>query len=231
MRQGVAGYLIGAVLAAAAGGVCLAASAFEQHVADAQEYFATGDYDRAADALEAANGYAAYVRWMPWVGRGTADDLRTREAALQYWRGEYAGLAGAPEGSIADTDPDNVDLQLVVANAAYRARQPQMTERMAAIRVLDEVLANYLNVLRHSAWREDAAYNYEYLARLRDDLARNRRRPPGEEAADGERDALGAAGMPTVPAEGGQFEIYIPLDREEREDGEAGQTEARPRRG
>jgi hypothetical protein len=229
--NGIAGYLVGAVIAAAAGGICLAAASFEGHMADAQQSFATGDYDRSAEALEEAGRYAAYVRWLPWVGRSVADDLRTRAAALQYWRGEYTVLAGAAEGPITTVDPDNVDLQLVVANAAYRVRQPRMTERMNAVRALDELLPAYLNVLKHQAWREDAAYNYEYLARLRDDLARNRRRPPGSEAMEGDRDALGAAGMPTIPAEGGQFEIYVPLEQQEREEGEAGRTETRPRRG
>jgi hypothetical protein len=230
MRQGIAGYLVGAVLAAAAAAGAWAVAAYERQLADVHEYVATGDYDRAAEALDAARPWARYVRWVPGLGRDVPRSLRTNEAAIRYWRGEYAALAGAPDARITAAEPDNVDLQLIVANAAYRVRQPQMRERMAAVRAIDDVLPVYLEVLKQERWREDAAYNYEFLARMRDDLARNRRQPPGEQAEEG-RDPFGAAGAPSEPAEGGQFEIYIPLEREEREDGEAGQTEARPRRG
>lgn len=225
MRQGVAGYLMGAVVAATAAAGAWAVASYEDRLAEQAQHFATGDHARAAESLEAARPWARYVRWMPWIGHDVPRTLRTREAALQYWDGAYGALANATA-----SDPDNVDLQLIAANAAYRVRQPEMTERMAAVRAIDEVLPVYLGVLQHVSWREDAAYNYEYLARLRDDLARNRREPPGALDEDG-RDPLGQAGAPSEPADGGQFEIYIPLEREEREEGEAGQTEARPRRG
>lgn len=228
--NGIAGYVAAAVIAAMVGAVCLAASTFERHMADAQRHFGVREYADAADALEAADGYAPYVRWLPWVGRDAVNAIRTREAALWYWQGEYAQLLPEQGDAVSGSDPDNVDLQLVVANAAYRAAQARMTNQAAAMQALDEAMNGYLNVLKHPSWRADAAYNYEFVARLRDDIARGRRKP-GEEAAQ-TNDALGVAGAPAVPAETEPFEIYIPLDDEERpETGEAGKAPPRPRRG
>ncbi len=228
--NGVAGLLMGAVLSAVAGGLCLAVATFEGHMADAQERLVTREYAEAEASLDAALDWAEYGSWLPWIGSDPVREVRSRQGAVRYWQGDYQALLPERGDAVTSVDPDNPALQLVVANAAFRAVQSRMTSRPAAMQALDEAMSGYLNVLRHATWFEDAAHNYEYVARLRDDIARGRRNPD----ADAERasDAFGQSGMPAVPADRQQFEIYIPLETEERPDtGEAGKAAPVRRRG
>jgi hypothetical protein len=116
-----------------------------------------------------------------------------------------------------------------VANSAYRAGQRRVDGQAATIQMLDETIAGYLTVLSGETWDERAAYNYEYLLRVRDEVAKGRRKsvpPPQDEDA-----SLGAAGAPAETSAKG-FEIYIPLEGEERNDAaEAGKAAPKGRKG
>ena len=45
------------------------------------------------------------------------------------------------------------------------------------MQALNEAATGYLTVLKNNTWHEDAAYNYEYIVRLRDELAKGRQPP------------------------------------------------------
>ena len=61
---------------------------------------------------------------------------------------------------------------LLAANAAFRASAPQGADRRDAVERLDGVIRAYAEVLRKDPSDADAAYNYEYVVRLRDTLAK-----------------------------------------------------------
>jgi hypothetical protein len=226
----MAGYLIAAVVFALAGGVSLGVGVFERHMAVAEEGLVTLRYDEAREALSEASKYAEYGRWIPGAGSQVSRDLQTREASLQYWQRQYDALLPREADPVGAVDADNGALQLLVADCAYRTVQAKAVGREATIQLLDETIAGYLTVLSGDRWDERAAYNYEYLVRVRDELARGRRKalpPPDEKDA-----APGEAGAPAASADMQSFEIYIPLEGEERNDAsEAGKAAPPGRKG
>ena len=56
------------------------------------------------------------------------------------------------------------------------------------MQALEEAAAGYLTVLKNNTWHADAAYNYEYLVRLRDEVAKGKQ--PAA-AAEGSERAVG----------------------------------------
>jgi hypothetical protein len=99
------------------------------------------------------------------------------------------------------------------------------------VQALDEAIAGYLTVLKNEDWDERAAYNYEYLVRIRDELVKGRRKtmPPAPESQDA---SLGTAGAPGKTADMKKFEVYIPLEGEERNQAaEAGKATPNKRKG
>jgi hypothetical protein len=168
---------------------------------------------------------------VPWLGEDARDEIAARRAALRYWQREYDTVL--PEGAdpVAAVDETNVELQLVVANAGYRVGQDRWTDRDATVRALEEAAAGYLTVLKSATWHPDAAFNYEYLIRLRNNAAGGKAPPPPQE---NEEDAdLGDSGAPTPATTEQGFEIYVPLEEGERNPsgGEAGQAGPRERKG
>ena len=222
--------LVAAVLFAGAGFASLKAARLQRHLADAQEQMATEQYAAAQSSLDAAEDALRYATWLPLVGDETVREVRARRAALLYWQGDYEGVLPAQAEPVAAVDESTLELQLVVANAAFRAGLGGVTERAALLQALNEAINGYAVVLRNDTWHEDAAHNYEFAIRLRDQVAKGGRPPAPSTQPGGD---LGEGGAPTPATTTKGFEIYIPLEGGERtpEGGEAGKAEAKQRKG
>jgi len=113
-------------------------------------------------------------------------------ATVDYWLGRYGGIT-------ADTNNAEADAHVLrtVANAAFRQAQLAMTGAGsrepgagsrepgagAAVQQLDGVLQAYTSALKASPRDVEAAYNYEFVARLRDQVARAPQGKPLKPAA------------------------------------------------
>jgi hypothetical protein len=105
-------------------------------------------------------------------------------ATVNYWLGQYSGIT-------ADTNNAEADAHVLrtVANAAYRESERHPLAGSAAVQRLDGVLQAYASALKASPRDVEAAYNYEYVARLRDLVARA---PQGKPLKRAPATALGA---------------------------------------
>ena len=228
--KSITGFVIGAVVCAAIGALSLSAARLQRHMADAQEQVATLQYAEAQESLDAAEAYLEYGQWLPWIGGDSLKEVRARQAALQYWQGDFATVLPAQAEPVAAVDESNVELQLVVANAAFRTGLKDLTERTAAVQALTEAANGYLTVLKNNTWHEEAAYNYEYVIRLRDEIAKGRR-PPTDQLQQGMD--LGESGAPSDATSTKGFQIYVPLQGDEKspEGGDAGKASEKARKG
>jgi len=233
--KGITRPVIAGVVLAAAGAVCLGESRLYREMATAEQAFLTSDYGTADGSLRTAERYYTYARRLPWIGDRPLNDVRARQAALAYWRGDYAALAPAARTDpVSDVAADNIHLQLLVANALFRQGQRQAKDRAAILRMLDASIAAYRTVLGNgrdpadAPYVERAAYNYEYVVRLRDEFLKGRRKTLPESDEEGNLGFEGAL-------EGAEFEqefrLYVPLEKEERENTAPGQTAPVQRKG
>jgi hypothetical protein len=116
-----------------------------------------------------------------------------------------------------------------VANAAYRSATRDGAVGPEAARRLDGVMQAYAGVLKANPRHADAAYNFEYVSRLRDMLARLKPVPLGSgdeprgagriQTSDLPRGVTmhGAPGGPPVNVPMEEFEILIPREAGEQE--------------
>lgn len=228
--KSVTAYLVAAAIFAGAGVIGLTVSRLQRALADAQEQTSTQQYRRAQQSLESADSYLRYAQWVPRVGDETVREIRARQAAVQYWQGDFAKVLPAQAEPVAAVDESNAELQLVVANAAFRTGLNGVTERAAALQALNEIANGYLTVLKNNTWHEEAAYNYEYVIRLRDEVAKGRR-PPSDQRQTGME--LGENGAPSDATSTKGFQIYVPLQGDEKspEGGDAGKASEKARKG
>jgi hypothetical protein len=190
--------------------------------------------DRAADARMSLS-LLHYEAVDPAAPRWTLSDVvlnetrplaagaRRDQATAGYWRGRYADAMDIDRQEI---DPD---LLLIAANASFRASQREGTVGQPAVQRLDGVLQTYVAVLKAAPEQPEAAYNYEFVARVRDRTARaaaSKAKPdvPVAAAPRTESDDLpagptlhGHPGAPPPEVKAEEFKIIAPMEFGDRE--------------
>jgi hypothetical protein len=226
--KSVTGLIVAAALTAIAGGVCLAIGLLDRDLAQAQQQTAMALYTEPDAVFAKAERYFEYLSQLPWVGNDSVNEMRARRAALKYWQRQYRAILPTQSDPVSSIASDNIDLQLVVANAALRSAQAQATDRESLLATLDTGISGYLTVLKNAERQVEAAYNYEYLIRLRNEIEKGTRKPliPSPKGPDG------MAGAPLAAPDRPAFKLYIPLENDERQqEGEAGKAKPTPRKG
>ena len=152
---------------------------------------------------------------MPWLLQDTRREIESRRASVRYWRREYGALVTAyPDVGEPDIR-ENLTLQLTLANAYVRNGEVTANgDRRVLLGELDRAINIHLQVLQHTDGDRHAAFNYEYLVRLRNNLA------AGAEVQDrGPRTPLGRPGnneemdMEDI----NEMKVYVPTDMLDRE--------------
>jgi len=155
--------LIAAVLAVAAW-LSWSESNLAARVADAKQDIATLNHEH----LDGLTPQSALSDYLPGERRRLSDEVRVAKATVAYWLGRYGGVAADTSDGHADAD-----ILLATANAAYREAERDAAMGPAAAQRLDGVLQAYASALKAAPRNIDAAYNYEYVARIRDQVARS----------------------------------------------------------
>ena len=215
MTKAVVGYLITAVILAGAASVVLMAGRLEGRIADAELNFASLNLVTAGRLYDEVSSDLARLEMVPGPWRRTRRQVDASRAAVRYWRGDYAEIAVAfPDVSAADV-ADNPALQIIVANAVHRAGREGAGEiREAVMNGLDRSIAVYRQVLHTQPGDLDAAFNYEYLVRLRRALFQGDELPPMRP-----EDLFGREGdQPEEMSdeEMDETHVYVPLSWDER---------------
>jgi hypothetical protein len=163
MRTLITRMLIAFVLAMAAW-LSWSESTLAARVAQARQDIATFDHEN----IDALTPRAALSDYLPGDRPRLADDIRMAKATVAYWLGRYSAVTSGT----ADSGADAAILR-ATANAAYREAQRDTAAGPAAVQRLDGVLQAYASALKASPRDVEAAYNYEYVARIRDQVARS----------------------------------------------------------
>ena len=227
--KGMIGFLVGAVIVGAAGVAALMIGRFERDMADAQQYASTEQYDAARGSLTSAERYLAYAKWAPRVGARAENEVHSRKAALDYWQRNYEAVLPRENDPVGAVDASNYELQTIVADAAYRASRAAAHDKQTTVQAFDEAIGAFQTVLKNDVWNADAAFNYEFLIRERDAFAKGQRKPGAPPEASSQ---FGNSGQPAQSGSTKKFEIYVPLNGNERtKAGEAGKGTGNARKG
>lgn len=163
--------------------------------------------------------------WLAPIVAVIDPDVRTHDATASYWKADYVALTERARAG------DDESAALLAANAAFRMAQAE-TGRTLSPERLDQILQGYAGVLKNKGFDRDAAYNYEYVARLRDQAARAKPSAAKPDAAARDRatrTARRSSDLPDGPTvhgrpgthppatRGEEFEVITPMDFGDRE--------------
>ena len=217
--------ILAAVVLVAAAWLSWSEARLAARVADARQQMATLQFE-SDDNLAPSASIADYL---PGGQGSLSDDIRRIRATVAYWTGGYDQVIEARSEEV------DAEVLLTAANAAFRAserdrRAPQADQ----VQRLDGVLQAYASVLKASPRHPEAAYNYEYVSRVRDQVASRVagkgtpapvavvRRSSGD-LPDGNT-IHGRPGGPPPEAKAEEFQVIAPMEYGDRE----AQPEATP---
>lgn len=232
----IAGRVIVAVLLFGAGALSLAEARFTRRLADAHLRLATLHLD-GSEELDRGNELLKRVS-LPVVP--SEDEVQRHKATVTYWLSRYESLTDMT--SRTASAPADPYLLFIAANAAYRSSAPQSQDRRGVVERLDGVIQAYADVLRKDSTYTDAAFNYEFVAKLRDSLARAPANRSAKKPAAVAKDTGGdlpagptVHGRPGGPPEGtdmSDFKTITPMRYDEREEQiDPGRGRTLPRKG
>ena len=224
MRPGAAIALL-SLASVLAGGLLWTRGKSEQRVVDAKRALLALNYDAARTALESPERSARAAQLLP----GATELQRIMEeqrAQASYWTRDYGAAA-----TDAALDGASRVTRLLAVNAAFRRVKLDGSDRGATER-LQEVAAQYVELLRAHPDLVEAAYNYEFVTRTRERLAR----PRGGRGARIDLPPIqtlhGAEGATPAPTDMGDFKVIIPQNPQERQQRpESGAGGAKVRKG
>lgn len=205
-----------AIILVSAGAILWRSSEQERRLAAAERDLVTLKYDAAAEGAAQPGGRLAGL--MPMSH--TTADAKGLASTAGYWRGDY------------DAAIENPDAKLLAANAAYRKIRLAGGSWQAVVGRMDSLVKQYAEILRDSPSNTEAAYNYEYIVRLRASIAQ-RKLPvaPMDINATG-LTIHGIEGAPPEEAQMKKFKMIVPMRPDERLEAEkAGKGATKVRKG
>jgi hypothetical protein len=215
--KSVASLMVVVVLLTLAGTLLWFAAEAEARMAAAEYTLVTLRYERAAEDLDAARGSGLFDPLVQRVGGAPTDS-----ATARYWSGDYEALAESPAAS----------LKLLAANAEYRLLRSTGGTFQSFVARLDSIAKQYADILRTQPDNEDAAYNYEFVLRLRRAAMTAKQAIPGLDPAAGGITVHGVPGAPPPDSDAKKFKMIVPMMPDERQEAEeAGRAGRKIRKG
>jgi hypothetical protein len=210
------GQAIIVVVLVAAGAILWRSSEHERRLAAAERDLVTLKYDDAATAAAQPGG--RLVGLMP-LSSATADAKRLASTA-GYWRGDY------------DAAIENPDAKLLAANATYRKIREAGGSWQAVVGRMDSLVKQYAEIIRENPNNPEAAFNYEYVVRLRSVIAQRKQPVPPLNARNSGITIHGFPGAPPEASDMKKFKMIVPMRPDERLEAEkAGKGTTKVRKG
>ena len=234
MRSAV-GYLVVALALFVGGRVLFGASSLEQRTADAEQALLTlryGDLDATYEALatEAADGAP-----LPRVSQAFVSSLQGAAVHDPLLAGQ---LPPARAGARRRRRPGrNRSADARAGRQRRVSHRPAHGRPGAAVKRIDDIVRAYTDVVRVKPGDEKAAWNLEFVSRVRAQFAQSRQPAFPEPETRGLAGDLplgptlhGAPGEPPPGADMKQFKVVVPMRPDERKQLPQGASEGEPRK-
>lgn len=152
-------------------GLILVYGFYEKTVAIAEERFLALDFNSAGTLYGKVQYYAEhpFAKALPFLDR-QRDDIKARREEILYRKGEFKALTAR----VMKEDKLSPERRFTATNASYRILEGE-NDRKAFLEAIDVVISSYASVLESDSKHFNAAFNFEYLLRLRESVKKEKK--------------------------------------------------------
>lgn len=191
---------------------------YEFKMAKAIELFAAFDFRSADGIYQNLEKNLDYGRRMPILLDKWKNELKISRARVKYWEKNYFELIDNGYNG-QDQESENPNLRFIRANASYRNVEAE-EDKKNLIEGIEQAINGYIYTVRNDSENLNAAFNYEYLLRVRSDTIKNKK---NEKPSSSSQGIHGQKGKPVEGESEEKINIHIPFDNEEAEKPKDGQ--------
>jgi hypothetical protein len=187
---------------------------YHLQVARAEEAIAAFELAVADNVYARLERKLRIAKLIPWVFEKGYRDVRIRRSRIAYLQQNDAAILG-------ETDEGEVDTlgpayRFIRGNARYRAIGGEPS-REKVIRGLEASIRDYAGTIEANPAFADAAFNYEFLVTLRNDIAGGRRpvqfkQKGAQETRSGQKDIYGEEGTESAPKVREKIKVLVPKE-------------------
>lgn len=142
---------------------------YQRKLADAQESFSVFDFQDADSNYSDAEKYLNYGRNIPGLLNSELISIKNRRSEVRYWLGRY----------------DDLISDFYQGNALYRILETEK-DKAKVIGLLDSAISKYAEAIDGDTSNLNAAFNYEYLLQLKNDISNGKRKLPLKQQVNGQ---------------------------------------------
>jgi hypothetical protein len=147
---------------------------YHLEIARAEEAIATFNAAQADRIYARLEKTLEIGRRIPWMFEGMHEDLQVRRRRVSYLRQDYAAILEDTDATEENEKTLSPSLRFIRANARYRITVDEHN-REKVIRGLGQSIGDYARTVEADSMFSDAAFNYEFLLMLRNDIAGGKR--------------------------------------------------------
>lgn len=213
MRK-LAVYLVSILLVLAISGSLALYGLYEFRTARALELFVAFDFKSADGIYQSLENSLDYGRRMPILLDKWENELKISRARVKYWEKNYSELVDNGDDG-QDQEKEDPNFRFLRANASYKNVETEK-DRKNLLEGIENALNGYIYTIRKDSEHFNAAFNYEYLLRVRSDMAKNKKL--NGEPSSSNQSLHGQKGQQAQGDGEAKIKIHIPLTGEEGED-------------
>ncbi|MDO8495847.1 MAG: hypothetical protein Q7S43_00115 [bacterium] len=210
MRR-LAVYLFLILLVLVSSGSLVAYGFYEFRTAQATELFAAFDFKSADNIYQDLEKNLDYGQRIPTLLDKWKSELKISRARVKYWEKNYSELVDYADNG-QDRDSEDPNLRFIRANASYKNVEKEKNKKNF-IEGIESAISGYIYTIRNDSENLNAAFNYEYLLRVRSDTTKNKK--PNGEPSNPIQGIHGQKGQQVQRGDEGKIRVHIPLTDEE----------------
>lgn len=186
---------------------------YEFKTAQAVESFAAFDFKSADNIYRSLEKNLDYGQRMPILLDKWRNELKLSRARVKYWQKNYSELIDEGDSN-RDQNNEDSNLRFIRANASYKNVETEKNKKIL-VEGIENAISGYVYTIRNDSENFNAAFNYEYLLRVRSDTTKNKK--PNGQPSSSSQGIHGQKGQQVQREDEGKIRIHIPLTNEEGE--------------
>lgn len=150
---------------------------YQREMAKAEEFIAVFDFEGSTGVYNGIEKRFDSAKGLSWIFDSWRKDIENHKAANHYWQKKYFEVVNEVLANESASKDKNSDMEFIRANSLFRVIQKE-ENKTKVLEFLDQAINAYRTTTTNDPVNFNAAFNYEYLLLVRNEISSGKRPLP-----------------------------------------------------